>query len=618
MPDPEASTDAAKTDSKPSQAVDSPGRSWMVPIITVLLLATAFCLYYFVYVGARREYLVNRNFRSLAALGDQLQRTLSVHGTILEFYSNQEQGNTADFSRAREEITSFLVMRPKDKNLQQEVESRKDYLHYLAPTLDLDEETAEPDASSKPRNRLQVQRRNGRWEVKLSAQQPPTRKDKPIYLGSLDVREVMKVRADSLPFDDILLVSDNGSVVYQNKNAGPQFTTLSSLLKAQVSGAAAEGKAAESKEGNADRPWQAGAIHLTNVMLAGTRYKLFVQPILLDVYTDNAARSEPAREWVLCGLRASSALEWEALSISYTSIIVFTALFFAICMGGPMLKVIFINHRERFRLREVAFMSLFLVLLSGVFTLTALQTVHFTMSDDVEGQLASLGETLSNHIHDDLKRMREQLQEWCQAPRLIDDLQAAEVREVIRKTPDPGSSKLIGVTPPPTKYPYINNAFWTDDDGVQIVKWSTGRFVTPLIDLSKVPLFTAPRQTYLDGTGPPFYFNSLLPPNKFQYLAALTMDTLACHPGLQQAGIRSDILGGSASVTGQPFSLIDPILPLGYGFALVDDTGPGSIPQRQDQKRSGEFPRRERLEQGIVRRHFRPFQPAFLEYQLSR
>src|SRR6478672_6342031 len=129
------------------------------------------------------------------------------------------------------------------------------------------------------------------------------------------------------------------------------------------------------------------------------------------------------------GYSASSALEWEALSISYTAIIGFTALFFAICMGGPMLKVIFINHRERFRLREVAFMSLFLVLLSGVFTLTALQTVHFSMSDDVEQQLGSLGETLSNHIHDDLKHMREQLQEWCKAPELIADLRDAKDRE---------------------------------------------------------------------------------------------------------------------------------------------------------------------------------------------
>jgi len=56
-------------------------------------------------------------------------------------------------------------------------------------------------------------------------------------------------------------------------------------------------------------------------------------------------------------------------------------------------------------------------------------------------------------------------------------------------------------------------------------------------------------------------------------LEVLHHRVVARHLGLQRAAVRSDILGGSASVTGQPFSLIDPILPLGYGFALVDDTG---------------------------------------------
>jgi hypothetical protein len=199
MADPEASTDVPKPDSKAAQADDSPGRSWMVPIITVALLATAFCLYYFVYVGARREYLVNRNFRTLAALGDQLQRTLSVHGTILEFYSSQaNQTQVSHFLRGREDIRNFLVVRPEDRELppgMQIDESRKDYLHYLAPTLDLGEAAIEPGASSKPRNRLQVQRRNGRWEVTLSAER--ARSAQTDYLGSLDVREVMKVRGDS-------------------------------------------------------------------------------------------------------------------------------------------------------------------------------------------------------------------------------------------------------------------------------------------------------------------------------------------------------------------------------------------------------------------------------------
>ena len=202
MADPEGSTDISKPDLKAAQADDSPGRSWMVPIITVLVLATTFCLYYFVYVGARREYLVNRNFRTLAALGDQLQRTLSVHGTILEFYSALENKKTvAHFDRSKEDITKFLLVRPEDKDLkprQQSDESRKDYLHYMAPTMDLsEEEIARSATTPKLHNRLQVQRRNGRWEIMLRAERVSATKAD--YLGSLEVRELMKVPPDSLP-----------------------------------------------------------------------------------------------------------------------------------------------------------------------------------------------------------------------------------------------------------------------------------------------------------------------------------------------------------------------------------------------------------------------------------
>lgn len=557
---------------------DIPARSWMVPITTVLLLGSAFCIYYFVYVGARREYLVNRNFRALAALGDHLQRVISTHGSILEFYADfadKNRVNTHD--RIKADLDSLLVPQPEDTALapkDRRQELRKDYLHYLAPSFDLTEEAIEVKGqSSSPRNRLEVQRRDGNWNVMLSALRHP--KAVTDYLGSLEIRDLLKVPSDSLPFDDILLASDDGTVVYQDKQAGPQFTAISALLKAQA--ASADGKSGSSDSSTAaapnDHPWRGGALHLTDVMLAGTRYKLFVQPILLDVFSDDPTRTEPAHEWVLCGLRTSTALEWEALSISYSAMIGFTALFFAICMGGPILKVLFINHRERFRVRELGVLALFLVLLAGVLTLTALQVAHFNMNADKDAQLRSLGDTLSNNIHDDLKAMRDQLQDWCKSETLVADLRAAGDNEVIRNTPAWPVPKP-SLTPASTSFGFANNAYWTDDDGHQVVKWSTSGFVTPLIDVSKERSYTAPRRTYLDGTGPPFHFDSVLPPNKLQYLAALSMDTLECNPNLKKrSGIRADMLRGSAFVTGQPFSLIDPILPYGYGFALVDETG---------------------------------------------
>src|SRR6266702_4390212 len=69
------------------------GTSWFLPVVTALVLIAAFCLYYFVYVKAQREYLGNRNFRTLAALGDELQAMVTIHRSILEFYADQAGTN---------------------------------------------------------------------------------------------------------------------------------------------------------------------------------------------------------------------------------------------------------------------------------------------------------------------------------------------------------------------------------------------------------------------------------------------------------------------------------------------------------------------------------------------
>ena len=200
--------------------------------------------------------------------------------------------------------------------------------------------------------------------------------------------------------------------------------------------------------------------------------------------------------------------------------------------------------------------------------------------------MRSVGEALATNVHDDLSKIRRQLEQWCQSPEIRHDLTLAETTEVIRSTSESPSEKD---TPATQVYPFAANAFWTDDEGHQIVKWSTNGYVTPMIDLSKQPLYTAPRRIYLDGTGPSFYFDSTLPPNKLEYLAAIAMDTDDCMktkvampsketaatgiPAAKEAPIRGDITAGSAFLTAQPFSLIDPILPFGYGFALVDDKG---------------------------------------------
>jgi hypothetical protein len=573
-----------------------PATSWVLPLVTAAVLASAFCLYYFVYVAAQREYLINRNFRSLAVLGDQIQTLVSIHGSILEF--------SADLAKRKnkEDLQQFVVVRPEDqlKNRdERDREALKDYVKYLAPTFELTTQ----DPPQKPGSRLDVRRHNGHWELALTAyRHQGSQKD---YDGSLELSGVLKPLVGTLPFDDILLVSENGTIVYQSNKAGPQFTTLTSILQAQADGEQTKpsgsagptkpvGSAADALSGaapghdgqqigghaaihqNADQSWRTRSLHLTDVVLAGTRYKLFLQPVLIDVFSDEPGQDEPAQEWVLCGLRSAKTLEWEALSISSTFMVSLTALFLVIFMGGPVLKVFLVNRREHLRLRELGVLGIFLVLLTSVFTLSGLNAVGFPLNDDTEEQLQRLGGNLSKNVHDELWKMREQLQEWCGEPEnqndLTSDLKLVQKkgREIVRSySHNPG----VGQPPAANIYPYLHSAFWTDDDGQQIIKWSTSNYLAPMIDVSQSRLYTSPKSTYLDGKGPAFHFDSIMPPNELEYLAALTMTTGDCDRNLLASDIRPDLTGGSASLTAQPLSLVDPILPSGYGFALLDETG---------------------------------------------
>ena len=645
--DPKVLTDAAGASPREIISALKPPTAWVLPLVTAVILASVFCLYYFVYVTAQREYLANRNFRSLAMLGGQIQTLVSIHSSILEFSAHRAE-NIRE-GRSEEDLNKYVLVRPEDKSKSESdknEEALNDYLGYLAPGF----EVTKVPITDRLKGRLDAQPRNGRWTLVLTAHRheqtqkasksekgqthktAQSKEDQETYktpksqrpggndyVGFLNFDTALKPMVASLPFDDILLVSRNGSIVYQSNQTGPRFTTLTELLHAQADASATRSKAGEETTGsdsddketdsgvisrNADKTWRNRSMHLTDVDLAGTHYKLFLQPVLLDVFNDKdePGPTGPAQEWVLCGLRSAKALEWEALSISSTFMVWLTILFLSIFMGGPLLKILFINQRQHLRLREIALLAIILVLLTSGFTLAGLNATGFPLNDDTDAQLQKIGGMLSENIHVELSKMREQLLHWCKDPPekehdsdLESDLRRVQQKnsKVIRSVNEDESQGVPrpkgrnGEPPPesppkPITYPYLNNATWTDDDGKQIVKWSTTAYLTPMIDVSGNLLFTHPKTTYLDDTGPAFYFASALPPNRFEYIGVLTMATGDCNPkldptlGMAKLGKHedhSDLTTGAAFLSAQPLSLIDPILPLGYGFALLDDTG---------------------------------------------
>ncbi|HTS65885.1 MAG TPA: hypothetical protein VMH28_27875 [Candidatus Acidoferrales bacterium] len=574
--------------------------AWAIPLITAAIVAGIFLVYYFVYVGARREYLANRNFRALAFLGEQIQQSVSIHGNILDFCADLFSGEPEKTHVKKLEADKFLIVMPEDKLLkppERETEALGDYLKYLAPGMELNQVQDVARGAG-----LHVERRNDTWELILGTFQDS--RSKATYQGSLKVADMMAPLVASLPFDDVLLVSQEGFIVYQSKQTGPQFTTLTSLLQAQITGSGSQPEAKPGTEGkktegkgpeaasirqNSDPAWRSRSMHLTDLLLAGTRYKLFLQPLLISPFADEKKRSEPASELVLCGLRSSSELDWEALSLSYTFFIWITAGFFIVWSSYKALKILLMNNRERLRLRELGTLAISLVLLTSVLTIAALQA-DFHANDETDGKLQQLSQGMLANIHDELSEMMSQLVQWCHSdkpkqPGILHDLEqfTNDRVEIIRNTA-PKGPPIRGTAPdaaPPTgPYPLASNVFWTDDDGHQIVKWSATQYVTPMIDVSQLATFVRPTMR-LEGKGPAFQLASILPPNKLEYLATLGVRTREC----VNADLPDDIGKGLSVLTAQPLSVIDPILPDGYGFAIVDRSG--AVHFHSDKNRNG-------------------------------
>src|ERR1700688_1131718 len=59
---------------------------YLIPLAAAILVGIGFLVYYLTYVQQHREYLLNRNYRVLATLGEQMSETLANQVAALTSY----------------------------------------------------------------------------------------------------------------------------------------------------------------------------------------------------------------------------------------------------------------------------------------------------------------------------------------------------------------------------------------------------------------------------------------------------------------------------------------------------------------------------------------------------
>jgi hypothetical protein len=69
---------------------------YLLPLATAVLVGACFLIYYLTYVQQHREYLLNRDYRVLATMGEQMSETVANQRAILTSYVNSFENSGFD------------------------------------------------------------------------------------------------------------------------------------------------------------------------------------------------------------------------------------------------------------------------------------------------------------------------------------------------------------------------------------------------------------------------------------------------------------------------------------------------------------------------------------------
>jgi len=491
--------------------------AWLL-FVTILVIVLSFLYYSFVFVKNNEEHQTANRFRVLAQMGKNIvEREKGFRGIV---------SNAVEEAKEKSDKGILLV-----ENLRGKIKKAND-------SLEMDKKEPCPGNrmkfSYKP---LQCKDKNG--EVGNYY----------IYMNSKDFFDPLK-RPDV--FDQLIILQEG-----QNK----EFDVLYHSFPGDIVG---------SKPGKLKNPQhgiQSGC--LKEIEISNIKYKLFLQPVRLD----------SGENWYVGGFIADKKFRKESRKLRAGVIIPLLIVFFIFLLSIPIFKLFLMSRFEQLDISDVVLTTVSVNF--GMIALLILCLYTFQVWTDTAGtqkNLYKLANQISKNFTDELKEAYEELS-CCDSSEFLKEhqLNCGDNFKDILTVVSPGGDNFSVETieklkqmPPPSIYPFYKVVFWLDSSGQQRLQFSTRNYGGRLINVEKRKYFREPGNWRVPG----------YPDSKFT-LESIT--SLTSGENLAAISIKSNLnlidkegkpfIAAAAAMTTQLKSVIDTIMPAGYGFCIIDGTG---------------------------------------------
>jgi hypothetical protein len=574
--------------------------------VTVVVLAIGMATYFTSYISRQTDYFTNRNFRELegysqqipsrivnvgAALKNAVAKTVKARSPVkkpdgnadaikcLEDRENKPQVNR-NADRGQESIRDTfaralqLLGQTKFTGIRVESKTNKDdllpeYETSAKQKADLDDQRVAIKVivdNGEPWLELRSNNSDNTWN--FSGKVNFNDLIRPL-LGERKL-ETTKGTEHEEGFDDLIIATaDDGTVIYDRGTPELSITSLKDISFFETPQKKLEFKTFTSTTSSAD------------VHLGGEDYKFYLQPVIVPLSRINSDGSTAqASQWVVGGLVKSSHFQHETWKISYTLIVFLTFLCALVALSWPLLKLVFIGPKDRLRLADVYLISLSFLLGSALLTLFLLWGYTYaSQEDDLDVRLRD------KHLAGDISRRFE-----TEIDDALVELETLDA-ELKEEMPIPGTSEASSAKPtkplacysrtrilekahaisgraPVTPrlvseddYPFFNAVVWMSAGGQQEILWTISPTFANLHNVAERPYF----QEIMNGhfltspAGKPFFLQSIAS-------RATGSKTALISKSSNFAGVLG-VVGMDTNL----LSVMDPVLPDGFGYRIIND-----------------------------------------------
>ncbi len=366
-------------------------------------------------------------------------------------------------------------------------------------------------------------------------------------------------------FDGYVIYQDS-SLVYQDLPG--EILRVPAQLYTELSQDSPEGQfvrhnleSREPEHYETPRVYEAG----TNVQLASVDYRLFCTD-----FTTNDKRS--TTRWIIYGLVTKDAFDAEKKRIPFLSLVLLSLGLLLLLFSMPLMKLFFMSSIERLHRQDALLTPPTFIVCSAICLLIMLTVSKFYLSDipRVDTRLKKLANEISRNFQDEVQDIYQLAQQMPTDAALLASNKSISIPNAVANN----TTSL----PDFNQYPFLRSVYWLNGEGKQKFEYSMLDSEDRDYTEKKLPDFANRSYFRVMQQGEGY---SLVDKDTLAYLQSIVSWTtgepvsvfsVALSPdnSLAARGSKNSSVLAISTVLQ---SVTDPVLPPGYSFHIMDESG---------------------------------------------